>query len=573
MFSDVAIPVEYEWLVKAAHLAGVEDEVSLSQVVQNALEQKVSGMDQMIDLGIVKEDAFFKAVAEVANLEWVEDELLPEDSELMKKLIPASLAVKFSIIPLHSDEDGIVLACYDPFDFKARQALLRHVEAPIRLTVSTRRRIREGISALYGVGAGTFEDILDHRNLDHLDSKDVAMVIDEDLSDEASVLKFVNNIMRESLLQSATDIHFEPHRDRLRIRYRVDGHLFDVSIPEHIHKLQSFVIARLKIMANLDVAERRIPQDGRIHMSHEGRSIDVRVATIPSIEGETVSLRLLNQEKFSLDSLELEDHLREEIDSMLKLTNGVILATGPTGSGKSTSLYCFLDKLNKPETRTVTIEDPVENKLPGIVQIAVRPEVGLTFAKGLRSILRADPNIVMVGEIRDTETAEIAIRASLTGHLVFSTLHTNSAIGAVSRLVDMGVEPFLVSASVRGLLAQRLVRRLCTYCKKPVPIDEWDYAKKKQLGIPEAIEGTPFEAVGCSECRHTGYSGRVALYEICRVSNTLEELISRGADEVAMREQVYKEGFEDIRMYGWRKVMRGVTSIEEVLSSTQSHLV
>ena len=394
-------------------------------------------------------------------------------------------------------------------------------------------------------------------------------MIDEDVSDEASVLKFVNNIIREALVQKATDIHVEPQRNQLLIRYRVDGHLYDVPIPEHIHKLESAVIARLKIMAHLDVSERRVPQDGRINLSHEGKSIDVRVATVPCIEGETVSLRLLNQEKFDLDKLELESSVREKIESVLKLANGVILATGPTGSGKSTSLYSFLSQLNTPETRIVTIEDPVENKLPRVAQIAVRNEVGLTFAKGLRSILRADPNIVMVGEIRDVETAEIAIRASLTGHLVFSTLHTNSAIGAISRLVDMGVEPFLVSASVRGLLAQRLVRRLCDYCKRPT--ENWSPKMRAKLGIPDVFTAVPYEAVGCPECRHTGYQGRVALYEICIMSTKIQDLVAAGADENEVRSAAYAEDFEDMRMYGIRKVMKGVTTLEEVFATTQHH--
>jgi len=314
-----------------------------------------------------------------------------------------------------------------------------------------------------------------------------------------------------------------------------------------------------------------LPQDGRINLSHEGKSIDVRVATIPAIEGETVSLRLLNQDRFNLDKLAFEDGVRAKVEEILTLTNGVILVTGPTGSGKSTSLYSFLDKLNTPESRTVTIEDPVENKLPGIVQIAVRPEVGLTFAKGLRSILRADPNIVMVGEIRDTETAEIAIRASLTGHLVLSTLHTNSAIGAVSRLIDMGVEPFLVSASVRGVLAQRLVRRLCPFCKRKHT--HWTDELRDSLDIPEGIPGVPYEAVGCGECRGTGYSGRIALYEIVVISPEMQDIVAQGGSENDVKERALTEGFEDMRSYGMRKAMKGETTIEEVLAATQINLV
>ncbi|WP_411828011.1 GspE/PulE family protein [Luteolibacter sp. AS25] len=561
----------YRWIAELADAAGISDQGALHSVMRNAHELQVTGVDQLLDSGLLKEDDFSRLASEKIGMELFDEAIISAKNEEIAEAFPAQLAVRAKVVPLEITDEKVEICCYDPFDMTARQLVSRAISTPVTWKISSRRRVREAISGIYGVGAGTFESILNERNIDHLISKDEAMVIDDDLSEEASVLKFVNNIIRESISQKATDIHFEPHQGKLRIRYRVDGHLLDVPIPEHIHKLESFVVARLKIMAKLDVAERRIPQDGRIHMSHEGRSMDVRVATIPTVEGETVSLRLLNQGKFSLDSLELEKHVRDEIDQVLKLSDGVILATGPTGSGKSTSLYCFLDKLNRPETRIVTIEDPVENKLPGLVQIAVKPEVGLDFAKGLRSILRADPNVVMVGEIRDTETAEIAIRASLTGHLVFSTLHTNSAVGAVSRLIDMGVEPFLVSASVRGVLAQRLVRRLCKHCAKP--IEDWDEHKREQIGIPPELEGIPHEAVGCSECRFTGYSGRVALYEIFRISEAIEEIIGRNGDEFELREKAAQEGFEGMRMYGFRKVMQGVTSMEEVLSSTQSHLL
>ena len=359
------------------------------------------------------------------------------------------------------------LATFDPFNLVARQAAAQELPMPVDWCMASRRRIHEALRRLYGVGADTFEQILEGRELDYdnLEASDEANVIDKDDDEEASVVKFVNQIIREALDQRATDIHVEPLSNNLRIRYRLDGRLLEVTVPENIKALQSSVIARLKIMARLDIAERRLPQDGRINLQFEGQTIDVRVATVPTVEGESVSLRLLNQQKFNIDLLGMEPHVRRKIEALLHLPNGIILVTGPTGSGKSTSLYTFLSEVNLPERRIVTVEDPVENKLPGVMQIAVKSEIGLTFASALRSILRADPNIVMIGEIRDLETAEIAIRASLTGHLVFSTLHTNDALGGISRLVDMGVEPFLVSAAVRAFLAQRLVRRLCPNCK------------------------------------------------------------------------------------------------------------
>ncbi len=338
-------------------------------------------------------------------------------------------------------------------------------------------------------------------------------------------------------------------------------------MPENIKQLQQSVIARLKVMAKLDIAERRLPQDGRISLQIAGQLIDVRVATIPSVEGESISLRLLGQEKFNLDKLRIETDLRGEIEVLLKKPNGIILVTGPTGSGKSTTLYTFLSQLNTEHRRIVTIEDPVENKLPGVVQIAVRPEIELTFATGLRSILRGDPNVVMVGEMRDLETAEIAIRAALTGHLVFSTLHTNNAIGGIMRLVDMGVEPFLVATSVRAFIAQRLVRLLCNVCREPEPDAEMKIRELKYTGpirtqVYRAKEG------GCEACRHTGYKGRMSIYELVRLTPAMGELITHKASSAQLMVQAYKDGYRPMREYGVRKVLDGNTTIEEVISVT-----
>ncbi|MDB4754763.1 GspE/PulE family protein, partial [Akkermansiaceae bacterium] len=348
-----------------------------------------------------------------------------------------------------------------------------------------------------------------------------------------------------------------------------DGSLVDIAVPDNIKALQSSVIARLKIMSKLDIAERRLPQDGRINLQFEGSSIDVRVATVPTVEGESVSLRLLNQEKFNVELLGMEDFVLSKIQSILSLPNGIILITGPTGSGKSTTLYSFLSELNTSDTRIVTIEDPVENKLEGVMQIAVKSEIGLTFASGLRSILRADPNIVMLGEIRDLETAEIAIRASLTGHLVFSTLHTNNAIGGISRLVDMGVEPFLVAASVRAFLAQRLVRRLCNHCKIPIEIPQ---NVRDRFSIPPSIEGQAYEPSGCDKCRNTGFSGRIAIYEVILIGSAMEEMVAKNVAAPELMEQAVKDGYVPMREYGWHKVMKGITTVEEVISVTASDL-
>jgi len=438
--------------------------------------------------------------------------------------------------------------------------------------MASRKRLHDALRRLYGVGADTFEQILEGRDFDydHLESgEDEANVIDQDDDEEASVVKFVNQIIREALDQRATDIHVEPLSTNLRIRYRIDGRLIEIAVPENIKALQSSVIARLKIMARLDIAERRVPQDGRINLQFEGATIDVRVATVPTVEGESVSLRLLNQEKFNIAKLGMEPFVLKKIESLLHLPNGIILITGPTGSGKSTSLYSFLTEVNHPERRIVTVEDPVENKLVGVMQIAVKNEIGLTFATALRSILRADPNIVMIGEIRDLETAEIAIRASLTGHLVFSTLHTNDAMGGISRLIDMGVEPFLVSAAVRAFLAQRLVRKLCPHCKTPREVSDQD---KRDLGIPLHIPGQVYSPKGCDRCRMTGFSGRLAIYEIILLTQPMQELIAHRAQAVELRVQAVRDGYIPMREYGWHKVMKGETTIEEVISVTSSDI-
>jgi type II secretory ATPase GspE/PulE/Tfp pilus assembly ATPase PilB-like protein len=379
------------------------------------------------------------------------------------------------------------------------------------------------------------------------------------------VVRFVNQIIRRGIEQRATDIHVEPQQDRLRIRYRIDGRLEELPVPENIKSLQSSVIARLKIMSRLDIAEKRLPQDGRINLEMDGSPIDVRVATIPSVEGESVSLRLLGNQQVSIKSLGFTDTIKPVIDELLKLPNGIILITGPTGSGKSTTLYAFLSELNQTHRRIVTIEDPVEYKLPGAVQIAVKPEIGLTFATGLRSILRGDPNVVMVGEMRDLETTEIAIRAALTGHLVFSTLHTNDAIGGITRLINMGVEPFLVSSAVRAFFAQRLVRKLCPVCRTPAQIEQ-DYLES--IGFPLNAPGQIMKAKGCESCRGSGYQGRLSIYEVVLNTPSLQHLINTRAHPAEMAKQAMRDGYIPMRGYGFQKVLMGETTIEEVLSVT-----
>jgi type II secretory ATPase GspE/PulE/Tfp pilus assembly ATPase PilB-like protein len=563
-------------LIEPARRTGCEDLAALDEVLRNAAQRQCSPIDDVLDAGVVDEERYMRELAHDLGMEWLDVIPVAEVPLPLREACGPRIALRHRLLPVEITEvNGVKrlkLATFDPFNLVARQAAAQELALPIDWCMTSRKRLHEALRRLYGVGADTFEQILEGRDFDydHLDAgEDEANVIDQDDDEEASVVKFVNQIIREALDQRATDIHVEPLSTNLRIRYRIDGRLIEVAVPENIKALQSSVIARLKIMARLDIAERRVPQDGRINLQFEGQTIDVRVATVPTVEGESVSLRLLNQEKFNLAKLGMEPFVQKKIEALLHLPNGIILITGPTGSGKSTSLYSFLSEVNHPERRIVTVEDPVENKLTGVMQIAVKSDIGLTFANALRSILRADPNIVMIGEIRDLETAEIAIRASLTGHLVFSTLHTNDAMGGISRLVDMGVEPFLVSAAVRAFLAQRLVRKLCTNCRVPREVSLVD---RRNLGIPDELQGTIYSPGACDRCRGTGFSGRLAIYEVVLLTPAMQELVAHGAPAPKMRDQALRDGYVPMRTYGWHKVMQGLTTIEEVISVTSSDI-
>jgi len=558
-----------EPLVEIAKASGCSDLAACREVVRAAAEEQRSVVQSILDSRLVDETMFLKGISDWLEIPWWNDPISSVSAPLRER-VPARTALRYRVVPLQENEDGIWIAIYDPFDLVARHTLASTLDMRILYTMSTRTQIMQALRQGYGVGAETFEAILEGRSEEELaaDVKQETNVLDLDDS-EASVVKFVNQILREALEQRATDIHVEPLHDDLQIRYRIDGVLHEVPVPPNIKVLQASVISRLKIMAHLDIAERRLPQDGRINLELEGQPIDVRVATIPSVAGESVSLRLLGQERFTFDRLDLDDGLQTRIRHLLAMPNGIVLLTGPTGCGKSTTLYTFLASLNTKERRIVTIEDPVEYKLPGVIQIAVRPEIDLTFANGLRSILRGDPNVIMVGEMRDRETAEIAIRGALTGHLVFSTLHTNDAIGGITRLVDMGIEPFLVANAVRAFIAQRLVRVLCPHCKKP---GEYPLSYLKQIGFPLEHASKAMTAVGCMQCRFTGYEGRAAIFEICLVSQRIQDMITQGKPASLLRVAAVDEAMVPLRSHGWRKVIAGLTTIEEVVRVTASDL-
>ncbi len=564
-------------------LIGEAAGVDLRQSVDVAAlyEQFLNGgslIDWILDNVELSEREFGARLAEKLHLDWEEDPIVDTaNADVLKAACPPHVAIKHRALLLRAEfGEGstrpafLEIAHYDPFSTIDRQLVRRAASCPIKWILAPRRKILAGLQKFYGVGGDIFDDLLANRDWDgdEFSFKEQVNVIDDE-DEEASVVKFVNQILNEALKQRATDIHIEPMRNDLRVRYRVDGVLRRVPVPDNIVALQGSVIARVKLMAGLDIAEKRKPQDGRIALQVGGQPIDTRVATIPAIEGESISLRLLGQEKFNIDRLEMFPDLRKQIDAILDRPNGIVLVTGPTGCGKSTSLFSFLSALNSEDTKIVTIEDPVENRLEGAVQIAVKPEINLTFASGLRSILRGDPNVIMVGEIRDVETAEIAVQAALTGHLVFSTLHTNDSVGGITRLVDMGVEPFLIAASVRAFIAQRLVRRLCLECR--VPGSEYSEEFLRSVGFPAREANRIYAANpgGCDSCGHTGYRGRIAVYELFRITEKVQELIVSGASKQDLQRQGMLDGFTNMRDYGWRKVIEGHTTVEEVVSSTE----
>lgn len=554
-------------VAKIAADSGCPDRARCESALLDAQSRRASLVQALLDAELVDEGRFAENLARATGLEF-----LPETeidlSQPLHARFPARLALRHRLLPGRLDGQDVCLMTYDPFDLDARQAVGRDLHKKVTWAVSTRYQIVEGLRLGYGVGAEHFDELIEGRDGGGDDDELVQEINVLDAEDEeASVMNFVNQIFREALKERATDIHVEPLERDLRIRYRVDGSLIEVTVPPNIRKLQASLVSRLKIMAQLDIAERRLPQDGRINLQLDGEPVDVRVATIPSVNGESVSLRLLTRQKYDMSMLGLDPVAEAKVRQMLAMPNGIILVTGPTGSGKSTTLYTFLKQLNTKDTRIVTVEDPVENKLDGVVQIAVKPEIGLTFASGLRSILRGDPDIIMVGEMRDVETTEIAIRGALTGHLVFSTLHTNDAVGGITRLTEMGIEPFLVASSVRCFLAQRLVRALCAACKRPVAHVDDGYLDRIQFPSDATARAGIHEAVGCRACRDTGYRGRMAIMEICLITPALHDMITARASTSELRRQAMADGMLPLRQHGWEKVASGLTTIEEVLTN------
>ena len=540
--------------------------------IKALLEQKIEGNTsitrRVVEAGYVPEEAFLIAVGKAMGYPFVHlNEAKIEPTVLAR--LPAKVVFQYNVIPLQIENSVLRVATNDPFNSNLADALRLVSGLRIRMSLSLTADIAKAINKFYGVGADTMERLIEDNRIEVPREEIMAKVDLSDLDQEASIVKFVNQVVWEAYKDRATDIHFEPMEDELRIRYRVDGVLHQTSMPPQLKRFQAAIVSRIKVMANMDIAEKRLPQDGRIGLSIHGEDLDIRVSTIPTVYGESVSLRLLTRKSglLGLESIGLNPRDEAIIRKLIYKPNGILLVTGPTGSGKSTTLYAFLHTINSIEQRIITVEEPIEYEMKGINQIQVRPEIGLTFAMGLRHILRQDPDVIMVGEIRDFETAEIAIRASLTGHLVFSTLHTNDSAGAITRLIDMGVEPFLVSSSVEAIIAQRLVRVLCDQCKRPLKPD--NPALKSIASVKEMVGSTVYEAVGCEKCRRTGYLGRLGIFENLLVTDAIRPLIVARESANVIKQKGLQQGMQTLRDDGWVKVRNGTTTIEEVLRVTE----
>ncbi len=513
------------------------------------------------------EDVFLQKLGAAMNVPCVDVAHATIEPEARDK-IATKVAFQHAVMPVKFENGVLTVATHNPFDTAMLNAVQFDAHGPVQLALAPRTEIEKALKKHYGVGAETLEEIEDDEPVEIIVGFDKEITGDDQ---EASVIKFVNQIIWEAFKDRATDIHFEPAEDELRIRYRIDGILHQTPMPPQLKKYQAAIISRIKVMSGMNIAEKRLPQDGRINVRIKGEEIDIRVSTVPTVYGESVSLRLLTRGKifFSLDKLGFPPDEESAIRDLILKPHGILLVTGPTGSGKSTSLYAFLSSINSVAKRIITIEEPVEYELKGINQIAVRSDIGLTFAMGLRHILRQDPNVIMVGEIRDLETAEIAIRAALTGHLVFSTLHTNDAPSAFTRLMDMGIEPFLVASSVEAVMAQRLVRTICPICKAEQKVER---SYLQRIGFPaDEIETAKFwKGTGCEECRQLGYQGRMGIHELLLVNEALRPLIMNRAPASTIAHEAIKQGMKTLRVDGWRKVRGGVTTIEEVIRVTQT---
>ena len=550
---------------------GLFSDEQLAALMDALLSSEVGITERVVRDGYAREDVFLRALAQALGIPFIELSGVSIEPAVLERL-PTKAVFQYNVIPVQDDAGTLVVAANDPLNAGLLDALRLASGGRVRLALSTSTDIAKAAKAFYGVGADTVDRMLQDDRFEVQPEEDLSKIELSEQDEEASIVKFVNQIIWEACLQGATDIHLEPMEGQLRIRYRIDGLLHETPVPSTLNRFQAAIISRIKVMASMDIAERRLPMDGRIGLRVQGQDIDIRVSTMPTVYGESVSLRLLQRSDsfIGLKELGMNEHDRGMIAKIIHRPNGIVLVTGPTGSGKSTSLYAYLHEINQIDVRIMTAEDPIEYEMAGINQVLVRPDIGLTFATALRSFLRQDPDIIMVGEVRDLETAEIAIQASLTGHLVFSTLHTNDAAGAFTRLLDMGVEPYLIASAVEAVVAQRLVRRLCPACRRVATPDP---AFLREIDFPvNALEGASvFDPVGCEQCRATGFRGRSGIFEVMQVTEDLRSLVitRRSANEI--KQKALANGMRTLRDDGWQKVLEGVTTIEEILRVSEEN--
>ncbi len=528
--------------------------------------------EELIRSGVATEESILTALAEQMGIPFVKLRSMDVDPAVIER-VPARFITHYNFIPICEKEDGFLeIAVSDPLDLYTIDEIKLMLKKQVKVCLATSFEINEAIKRYYGVGAKTMAQMVD-------DSPHIEVISDQaddnkseksDGTDDPSVIKFIDQVIQQAVRERATDIHIEPYDKNLRVRYRIDGLLYDVPVPSTIHHFQSAIIIRLKIMSNLDISEKRLPQDGRIQVRIDNGDYDLRISILPTAYGESIEIRILSRKQifFSMEQLGLDDIGVTMLNSMIKRTHGIILVTGPTGSGKTTTLYSCLDKINSAERKIITIEDPVEYKLHGVTQIQVHPKIELTFANGLRSMLRHDPDIMMVGEIRDLETAELSIRTALTGHLVFSTLHTNDAPGAMARLLDMGIEPYLVASSLDCVIAQRLVRVICPSCKE-------EFTPHAELMAEFGIHKERFKdkhfyfGSGCDKCKFTGYLGRTAIFEVLNITDEIKDMILNRDPSNIIKQKAVEMGMKTLRLSGWEKVISGITTPEEIIRVTQ----
>ncbi len=519
----------------------------------------------LIDESLLAEEQVLKLVAELTGLRFAHLADVEVDPEASKS-IQARVAHRYQIVPVTADGDTIVMATSIVPDLATVDGLKMLLEREIDWVICTQADLSKTLTHFYGLGAETLDALIAAAEDDDEADENEGLDVSED-SDATGIVRFINQAIAEAIRMEATDIHIEPFEETLRLRYRIDGIMQVISLPQGVGALRRSVASAVKIMANMDIAERRKPHDGRIKARLGKREFDLRVSVLPSAFGETVNMRILSRNSSFVDinNLGLSDDQLPKITEMCELPHGVVLLTGPTGSGKTTTLYALLARISSTELKVITVEDPIEYQMEGISQIQTHSRIGLTFASILRSILRHDPDVILIGEIRDSETADIAVRASLTGHLVFSTLHTNDAASAVTRLSDMGIEPYLISSCLEGVIAQRLVRRVCGSCTELVTPPDFIVEEIRNL-YPEHQGGFEFKSgVGCPDCSFTGYHGRNALIEVMVVDDTIRQLIVQRKHSNEIKELAMSRGMHTLRMDGWRKVRQGLTSVDEVM--------